>query len=59
VFQSDGVTIIGIGIGLTNADELNSIASGRQDVFQVNTFEALNDIKAEVVRVSCLIYSFH
>ncbi|XP_025106489.1 collagen alpha-3(VI) chain-like isoform X11 [Pomacea canaliculata] len=51
--KSDGVTIIGIGIGLSNADELNAIASGPTDVFQVATFEALDDIKAEIVSGSC------
>ena len=52
--KSDGVTVIGIGIGLTNADELNAIASGPREVFQVATFDALNDIKAEIVSVSGL-----
>ena len=50
--KSDGATVIGIGIGLTNADELNSIASGPQDVFQVATFDALDEIKTEIVAVS-------
>lgn len=53
--KSDGVTIIGIGIGLSNADELNAIASGPTDVFQVATFEALDEIKAEIVSVSARI----
>ncbi|KAK7502427.1 hypothetical protein BaRGS_00006380, partial [Batillaria attramentaria] len=50
--KSDGVTVIGIGIGLTNADELNAIASSSRDVFQVATFDALDGIKAEIVAVS-------
>ena len=52
--KSDGTKVIGIGIGLTNADELNAIASGSGDVFQVATFDALENIKAEIVAVSGL-----
>ena len=50
--KSDGTTVIGIGIGLTNADELNAIASSSRDVFQVATFDALDNIKAEILAVS-------
>lgn len=55
--KEDGITVLGIGIGLKDAVELQNIASGPQDVFQVATFDALDDIKAEIVAVSAVFIS--
>ncbi|XP_076459446.1 LOW QUALITY PROTEIN: uncharacterized protein LOC143292771 [Babylonia areolata] len=51
--KSDGVTIIGIGIGLTNADELSSVASGQDNIFQVAKFDALEDVETKILEASC------
>ncbi|XP_041374199.1 uncharacterized protein LOC121387240 [Gigantopelta aegis] len=48
-----GVRVVAIGIGLTNTAEINAIASSQNDVFQVNSFENLEEIKDELVKVSC------
>ena len=42
-----------IGIGLSNAAEINAIASSPNDVFQVNSFENLEEIEEDLVKGSC------
>ena len=50
-----GAVVLGIGIGLTTVDELNAIASGLRDVFQVATFDALVEIEAEILAVGVIL----
>lgn len=45
--------VIGIGIGLTNTDELMAIASGENNVFLATDFNSLQQIQSEVLASTC------
>lgn len=51
--KATGTKVIAIGIGLTNYDEISQIASGPKDVFKVQGFDVLGDVKAEIIGSSC------
>ena len=51
--KKDGVKIITVGIGLTDLDEVQAIASSDRDVFQAKDFRALKDIRTDISTNSC------
>ncbi|KAK3083543.1 hypothetical protein FSP39_025167 [Pinctada imbricata] len=51
--KASGAHIIGIGIGLSDATELNNVVSGTDDVFQASSFETLKTVKADIVSNTC------
>lgn len=45
--------VIGIGIGLTNTDEVMAIASGENNVFLATDFNSLQQLQSEVLASTC------
>ncbi|KAK3599021.1 hypothetical protein CHS0354_012500 [Potamilus streckersoni] len=51
--KKTGAKIITIGVGLSNYNELESISSGSENVYKVNTYNLLGDVKADILENSC------
>lgn len=51
--RDSGAKVIGIGIGLRDFKEINSIASSTQDVYKVRSFSDLAGIKRTVEEGTC------
>lgn len=54
LLKDSGVLVLSIGIGPSvNQQELESIASKAEDVFQVTNFDVLSTIGKEVTNITC------
>uniref|UniRef100_A0A0B7ART5 Collagen alpha-3(VI) chain n=2 Tax=Arion vulgaris TaxID=1028688 RepID=A0A0B7ART5_9EUPU len=51
--KSKNVTVIAVGINLQSLEEINSIASSRNEVYTVTSFKTLKDVQHDIVVNSC------